>query len=182
MMGLTVKPVKTIFLGERNMNTITANHTVENDSPGVNVMPPTVFLICLILGGILELLFPRDFPLLAWPIRVALGLVLGGAGFAFMIIAHENFKRIGVNVPTNQPASSLVTSGAYRFSRNPMYLGGSALFMGTGLMVGSLWLLATCLPLAFYLTFYVIPREETYMERVFGDEYRAYRRRVGRWL
>lgn len=63
-----------------------------------------------------------------------------------------------------------------------MYVGGSVFFLGIGLAVGSLWLLAAYLPLGLYLSFYVIPREEAYMERIFGDEYRDYRRRIRRWL
>jgi protein-S-isoprenylcysteine O-methyltransferase Ste14 len=155
---------------------------VEQDSPGVNIMPPIVFYACLILGGLLEFVFPKDFPLLSRPIRMFLGLGLGGSGFAFMVVAHEAFKRIDTNVPTNLPATTFVMQGAYRFSRNPMYVGGSAFFMGIGLMVGSLWMMAAYIPLGIYLSLYVIPREEAYMERTFGDEYKAYRSRVRRWL
>ena len=99
-----------------------------------------------------------------------------------MVVAHETFKRIDTNVPTNLPATTFVMQGAYRFSRNPMYVGGSAFFMGIGLMVGSLWMMAAYIPLGIYLSLYVIPREEAYMERTFGDEYKAYRSRVPRWL
>ena len=155
---------------------------IENDSPGVNIMPPTVFYACLILGGILEFLFPHDFPVLSKPVRIVLGLGIGGAGFAFMMVAHEKFKRIGTNIPTNLPATTFVVQGAYNYSRNPMYVGGSAFFLGIGLAIGSLWMLAAYLPLGLYLALYVIPREEAYMERVFGDEYRLYCSRVRRWL
>ena len=155
---------------------------IDHDSPGVNIMPPTVFYACLILGGILEFLFPHDFPVLSKPVRIVLGLILGGAGFAFMTVAHEKFKRIGTNIPTNLPATSFVVQGAYNFSRNPMYVGGSAFFLGIGLAIGSLWMLAAYVPLGLYLAFYVIPREEAYMRRVFGDDYRTYCSRVRRWL
>ena len=164
------------------MTLATTSYRVEHDSPGVNIMPPTVFYACLILGGVLEFLFPNDFPILSKPVRLVLGLGLGGAGLVFMLIAHEKFKRIGTNVPTNLPATTFVLQGAYRFSRNPMYVGGSAFFLGIGLLVGSLWILAAYLPLGLYLWLYLIPREEAYMERVFGDEYRTYCRRVRRWL
>jgi len=164
------------------MNLATIADKVENDSPGVNIMPPTVFYVCLILGAIMEFLFPHDFPVLSRPVRIVLGLGFGGAGFAFMGIAHQKFKSIGTNIPTNLPATTFVVQGAYRFSRHPMYVGGSAFFLGIGLMVGSLWMLAAFLPLGLYLSLYVIPREEAYMERVFGEEYSAYCRRVRRWL
>ena len=164
------------------MTLATTSDRVEHDSPGVNIMPPTVFYACLILGGVLEFLFPHDFPILSKPMCLVLGIGLGGAGFVFMVIAHEKFKSLGTNVPTNLPATTFVLQGAYRFSRNPMYTGGSAFFLGIGLLVGSLWMLAAYLPLGLYLWLYLIPREEAYMERVFGDEYRTYCRRVRRWL
>jgi protein-S-isoprenylcysteine O-methyltransferase Ste14 len=63
-----------------------------------------------------------------------------------------------------------------------MYLGGSAWFLGIGLLVGSLWMLAAYIPLGLYLSLYVIPREEAYMERTFGDTYGAYCRNVRRWI
>jgi hypothetical protein len=51
-----------------------------------------------------------------------------------------------------------------------------------GLIAGSLWILVLYLPLAFYLAWYVIPREEAYMEREFGNDHRQYRQSVRRWL
>ena len=124
---------------------------LKQDSPGVHLMPPTIFWACLICGGILELLFPYEFPIISDPVRLVLGIVIGGAGFTFMVVAHETFKHSGTAVPTNQSATTLVVKGAYRFSRNPMYVGGSAFFLGIGLVAGSLWIFAFYLPLAFYL-------------------------------
>lgn len=155
---------------------------VQQDSPGVKLMPPSVYFLCLILGGIFELFMPLDFPVLSNLARIVLGVGIGGAGFVFMMIAHEKFKSIGTNVPPNLPATAFVVQGAYRFSRNPMYVGGSAFFIGIGLAAGSLWILAAFFPLFFYLALYVIPHEEAYMEREFGEAYRAYCRKVRRWL
>ena len=171
-----------IFFREGEMAIVTTVDKFEHDSPGVNIMPPTVFLACLILGGILEFWLPHDFPVLSRPLRIVLGLCIGSVGFAFMMVAHEKFKSIGTNIPTNLPATTFVAQGAYRFSRNPMYAGGSVFFLGIGLAIGSLWMLAAYIPLGLYLALYVIPREEAYMERVFGDEYRTYCKRVRRWL
>ena len=164
------------------MDTTVNGDKLVHDSPGVNLMPPVVFWACLVCGGILEFLFPQEFPLVPAPVRLAGGLIIGAAGFAFMAAAHESFKRSGTSVPPNQPAGVFVDKGPYRFSRHPMYAGGSAFFLGIGLAAGSLWLLALYLPLALYLALYVIPREEAYMNRAFGSHYRQYRREVRRWL
>ena len=154
----------------------------EQDSPGVDIMPPMIFYTCLAFGAVLNFFMPHDFALLSRPLRILLGLGLGGAGFTLMMMAHEKFKRIGTNVPTNLPATTLVVHGVYRFSRNPMYVGGSAFFLGIGLVAGSFWMMASYLPLGLYLSFYVIPREEAYMNRKYGDAYRTYSRQVRRWL
>ena len=164
---------------------MTAAHLSENvgtDSPGVNIMPPLVFFGCLILGGALEFFAAMAFPLFSRVTRIVLGVLLGGCGFAFMLIAHETFKRNKTNVPTNLPATAFVVKGTYRISRNPMYVGGSAFFLGIGLAIGSMWMLAAYIPLGLYLWLYVIPREEAYMERTFGENYRSYCRKVRRWL
>ena len=110
------------------MNLATIADRVEHDSPDVNIMPPTVFYACLILGGFLEFLFPHDFPVLSRPVRIVLGSGLGAAGFAFMGIALEQFKGTGTHIPTNLPATTFGVQGGYRFCHNPMYVGGTAFF------------------------------------------------------
>lgn len=86
---------------------------------------------------------------------------LGGDHWDYRVciygLAHEKFKKTGANVPTNLPATTFIVQGAYRFSRNPMYVGGSAFLLGIGIMAGSWWLLVAYIPLGLYLAFYVIP-------------------------
>ena len=164
------------------MTATTFTDRVEQDSPGVNLMPPVVFYTCLLLGGVFEFFVPSHIPLFAKPLHIGLGMLVGGSGFAFMMVAHEKFKRISTNIPTNRPATAFVVEGAYGISRNPIYVGGSAFFLGIGLMLGSIWMLAAYIPLGLYLSRFVIPREEAYLERTFGDDYKAYRRKVRRWL
>lgn len=150
-------------------------------SPGIKIMPPTVFYCCLLLGIGLEWLLPTSFSMTAaW--RLGLGVALGGAGFTFMMYGHERFKRLGTNVRTNLPAKRLVRGGAYRYSRNPMYVGGSALYLGLALCANSLWMAASWLPLGGFLALYVVPKEETYMLARFGEAYAAYCDAVRRWL
>ncbi|WP_459917275.1 methyltransferase family protein [Desulfocicer niacini] len=154
----------------------------KNDNPGVNIMPPVVFCICLSAGGIAEFFFPSFFFLLDHPVVRVIGILIGIAGFIFMMCAHEKFKALGTSVPTNQSASQCVIKGAYRFSRNPMYVGGSAFFLGLGLALGSLWMIISYFPLGVYLACYVVPKEESYMKRNFKNEYPAYCAKVRRWI
>ncbi len=80
------------------------------------------------------------------------------------------------------PSSALVTSGPYRFTRNPMYLGMASLYAGIALAFGLLWSLALLLVVLVVIDRGVIAREERYLERRFGDEYRLYKQQVRRWL
>lgn len=155
---------------------------IGDDSPRVRFMPPRVFWLCLLVGGFLFWLFPWRINWFTPTWRIALGAGLALAGFSFMMWGHGIFRDRDVNVPTNLPARELVMQGAYRFSRNPMYVGFLAILLGIGLAVGSWWMLLNSLPMALYLAFYVVPREEAYLTRAFGDDFLNYRLEVRRWL
>jgi protein-S-isoprenylcysteine O-methyltransferase Ste14 len=149
------------------------------DSPGVVIVPPAVFLTCLVCGAALSLWegwYGWSLPL------IIAGLATGVAGFAFMGWGHGRFKSLGVNVKTSLPASQLVTKGAYGISRNPMYVGFVAILAGLGIANGSVPMLLSAVSMFVYLDWYVIPREEKYLARTFGDEYKAYCRKIRRWL
>ncbi|NMC48569.1 MAG: isoprenylcysteine carboxylmethyltransferase family protein [Desulfovibrio sp.] len=152
------------------------------DSPGVYVKPPRIFQLCLVAGLILEYAIPTAIPAIPKTARLVSGAALAAAGFAFMMWGHTLFTRLGVNVKTILPASRLVTAGAYRRSRNPMYVGFLAILVGLGLALGSVWMVLTAVPMALYLGLYVVPREEAYLARRFGPDYETYRRNVRRWL
>jgi protein-S-isoprenylcysteine O-methyltransferase Ste14 len=78
--------------------------------------------------------------------------------------------------------ASLVTGGIHGWSRNPIYVGMFLIYGGIGVASQSLWTLILALPLAISLRYGVVAREEAYLERRFGDAYRDYKARVGRWL
>jgi len=80
------------------------------------------------------------------------------------------------------PATALVTTGPYRYTRNPMYLGLAFLYAGIALAFGLLWALAALPVVLLVVDRVVIPPEERHLEAQFGDEYRAYKSRVRRWI
>jgi protein-S-isoprenylcysteine O-methyltransferase Ste14 len=131
------------------------------------------------LGLWYQHLHPRGFlPASLAPVLGGLFVVLGFVGFAGVWA----FRRAGTSPNPWRPASALVTSGPYGFSRNPMYLGFTFLYIGVTCWSNSLWPL---LPLPFILLYMdrdIIAKEEAYLERRFGDSYREYRGRVRRWL
>jgi protein-S-isoprenylcysteine O-methyltransferase Ste14 len=151
-----------------------------SDTAGVVIRPPVLFLICLVAGLLLEWVLPParfESPWL-W----ALGLVLIAGGAALVITAAQYFRRAGTSVPTWRPTTALVPTGPYRFTRNPIYIGLSAIYLGIAALAGSLWIALLVVPALLVLHFGVVLREEAYLERRFGEEYRAYRTRVRRWI
>ena len=152
------------------------------DSPGVNLYPPIIFLACLLAGVALEHEHYWPVPLLPQPIGLGAGLAVALCGFAFMGWGHRKFRKLGLNVKTNLPAGTLVTNEAFRYSRNPMYVGFVSILAGLGLAAGSLPMLLSAVPMFLYLDWYVIRREEKYMRRRFGVEYEIYCKNVRRWL
>lgn len=84
-----------------------------------------------------------------------------------------------VGVAGDAAASSF---GPYRFSRNPDYLGQALVVAGLGLVLGNGWVLLALVPALLLVRYGVIAREERYLERKFGEDYRCFRRRVRRWL
>ena len=86
------------------------------------------------------------------------------------------------NVDPTQPTTTIVTSGPFRFTRNPIYTSLTLLYIGIALIVNSL-LTILLLPIILVLmNVGVIAREERYLERKFGTQYLAYKQRVHRWL
>jgi protein-S-isoprenylcysteine O-methyltransferase Ste14 len=150
------------------------------DSAGVIAPPPLIYLAGVGLGFALEALLPSaSLPgWLRWAVGGALllvGLVLARAFFRALVAG-------GTPVSPYSPSTALVTSGPYRFSRNPGYLGMALVFAGISLMSSAVWSLVALVPTLAVIEFGVIRREERYLERTFGEEYRSYRTRVRRWL
>ena len=82
----------------------------------------------------------------------------------------------------DKPVSSLVEDGPFRYSRNPGYLSLTMLYAGIAILRNALWAILL-LPLVLYvMKREVIEREERYLQRTFGEEYLAYKRRVRRWV
>ena len=101
---------------------------------------------------------------------------------ALVAWAIVTMTRAGSNVPTSLPTTTIVNTGPYRFTRNPIYLGMVLGLIGLAIALNSLWLLLMLVPFALVIRYGVVTREEVYLERKFGDVYRGYRSRVRRWL
>lgn len=154
-----------------------------DDSPRILFPPPLVYVLLAGAGFALDLAAPWRLAGggAARTLAVAGGVVLA-AGIAFDFVSVALFLRAGTSPIPRRPASRIVATGPYRFTRNPMYLGMTLTVAGVGLLTNVGWILLAGLAAALVIDRAVIPREEAYLERRFGAAYVDYRRRVRRWL
>ena len=152
------------------------------DRAGVAVLPPVPFGIGLGIGALIHfLLEPLPFFPDTWVGHVA-GWPLVMTSVVLVIWARQTMTHSGVSVNVYKPTNSIVVSGPFGFTRNPMYLSMTLLYGGVSLIINAVWPILF-LPAVLTVVHYgVIAREERYLERKFGQEYQRYRSGVRRWL
>ncbi|MGE5373620.1 MAG: methyltransferase family protein [Bacteroidota bacterium] len=155
--------------------------TKEQDRPEISPMvhPPLVAVLFIVLAYFLGRFVP--LPLAPLVLQYT-GLALTFAGFLLGIGAFLEFRKARTTLNPHGSTKQLVTSGIYRFTRNPIYLGFLLMVIGLPLNSGLYWgiLLAPFYMLTMYSL--VIKREEVYLERKFKGQYTNYISRVRRWL
>ncbi len=150
------------------------------ESAHVVIAPALYYLVGLLLGFGLDLVSDL-IPGLPPSFRFS-GIVLILAGMVLTGLALLTLYRSGTAIDPMKRTTRLVTSGVYRVSRNPAYLGLVFVYAGIALIGRSSASLAL-LPIVIALVwFQVIRREESYLLSVFGEEYTRYSREVRRWL
>jgi len=152
------------------------------DVAGVIALPPLIFLGFLAAATVLEAIVPLSIPVAHSLARVVAGAVLAAGGFVMIAIGTRRFTAAGTNIPPTLPTTALVVDGIYGRTRNPLYLGTTLIYLGLGVAAGSLWAIGLLVPLLWVINVGVVKREERYLERKFGDAYRAYKARVRRWI
>jgi protein-S-isoprenylcysteine O-methyltransferase Ste14 len=152
------------------------------DVPGVVVFPPLIPLAVLVVGILLDWLVPLSFLApIPIPVRIVAGLALMVLGAASGIAGDNTFQRIGTNTNPMHPALKLADHGIFSHLRNPMYVGMALLVLGITVFFALEWTLLALVVGAFVMHFGVVLREERYLERKFGDDYRRYKQRVPRY-
>lgn len=154
-----------------------------SENSGVRIFPPGVYLGGLVVGYLIQWGFPIAIAPEGWsrPVRF-LGAVLLVLGIAFVGWAARLFSQLGTPPNPTLPTTALATDGPYRFTRNPMYLGMGLMLAGLALIGNALWPLLTLIPVIGIIRMQVVYREERYLEAKFGEEYRAFKARVRRWI
>ena len=106
------------------------------------------------------------------PVEVAIGFVIAALGEAVRFWAAGHLLK----------TKELITSGPYRYTRNPIYVGMTAVYLSVALLANAAWPLVMLPVVLVIVATMVIGREERYLSRTFGEEYLEYCRRVRRWL
>ncbi|MFZ5876087.1 MAG: methyltransferase family protein [Nitrospirota bacterium] len=150
------------------------------DDPGVIAPPLLVYAVAFGVAVILHALVPLRVG--AWPMRLVGGTLLIAAG---ILLARGAFRAMGLAGTSANPYASttaLVTQGPFRWTRNPLYLAQTFLYVGMAMALNTLWPLVWLPAVLLVMRYGVIEREERRLERQFGEVYQAYAAMVRRWF
>lgn len=151
------------------------------DHPDVSIHPPTILFAALIIGFTIRVFIGGWLPFSRVFAEGFGGLImLGGLGLAIASISA--FAEAGETLRPATPSHQLFTGGAYKYSRNPIYLAMVLFGVGFGVATLNLWIILTTIGAGVIFNFFVIPGEEAYLKRRFGDEFTAYKAKVRRWV
>ncbi|MBU2576966.1 MAG: isoprenylcysteine carboxylmethyltransferase family protein [Nanoarchaeota archaeon] len=138
------------------------------------------FLIFIIIGGFLHFLFPIR-QIIFYPLTL-IGLFLFFIGWIPNVCIGIYFRKIGTSIPSHKMPKKLITSGYFRFSRNPVYLGIFVSLLGEAIFLGSI--VTFIVPVLFFIlvSIFNVPFEEKNLEKQFGKKYQDYKKKVRRWI
>lgn len=153
---------------------------------GVNFPPPLYFMLGFLAGWLLHRLVPLHIPGANGIGGIvgmrAVGWLLIAPGVALLVWAQITFRRHRTTVIPNRPATAMVTDGPYNFTRNPMYVSFTLLYVGFALVTRMLWPIIVLPAVLLLLTVFVIQREERYLSDAYGEDYAAFSAKVRRWV
>ena len=150
------------------------------DNPGVMAPTPLIYATALAAG----LLANRRYRIPFLPRRVArtVGPALVVSGLAIGVLGSREMRRAETNLDPRKPATTVVTEGPFRFTRNPLYLSMLLMYLGVSALANGLAPILLLPVVQRLMRSGVIEREERYLERKFGDEYMQYKVGTPRWI
>jgi protein-S-isoprenylcysteine O-methyltransferase Ste14 len=143
-------------------------------------LPPAYLFAALSAMVLLHFLVPV-YQLTSHPWN-AIGLIPLIIGIVLNLAADASLKKHGTTVKPYEPSTTLITSGIYKYSRNPMYLGMIMILIGVALLMGSLTPYSIVLIFIITIDRHFIRPEEEMLNRQFGRAWAEYRNNVRRWL
>ncbi|HJN46728.1 MAG TPA: isoprenylcysteine carboxylmethyltransferase family protein [Vicinamibacterales bacterium] len=154
----------------------------DRDGASVRIPPPFVYLAAVIAGGLVDrylFAIPLDLP---GDVRFGAAALVTVIGVGVMAAAVGLFKRTGQDPKPWKSTPEIISTGVYRVTRNPMYMGMALLQAGIGLALVSAWIIAL-VPVVLAVVYVTAVRhEEAYLEEKFGAAYLSYKSLVRRWI
>ena len=150
------------------------------DRANVIAFPPLLFLGTFLVSLLLRFLFPT--PLLPTATALIIGLPLAFAGVVLLLLGFREMIRHKTTINPSGVTTTIVSGGLYRYTRNPMYIALTVIYLGSSIAANAWWGLLLLIPLLVLVQKGIIEREETYLTRKFGDEYLRYKAKVRRWV
>ena len=144
------------------------------------LVPPILFLLCLVVMFILNSLYPIDYWLKS-PLNL-LGILPIMIGFLSLFTTLNQYRKIRTEINTFKQPNKLITNGLFKYSRNPIYLGFTLVLLGAATLFGNV---AAIIPVIFFFllsNFWYIPFEEKNLEKFFGHSYLVYKKDERRWI
>jgi protein-S-isoprenylcysteine O-methyltransferase Ste14 len=156
-----------------------SSSTAGKDVPGVIARPPLIYLATIVAGYLLGRVWaPPPLPAGLEP----LGWALIAGALLLMLWAAQEFRKAGTSFHPTEPDTAVISTGPYRLTRNPLYIGLTSITAGVALLQSHAWVLVLLVPTLLVMHHGVIVREERYLERKFGAVYTDYKARVRRWI
>lgn len=152
------------------------NKQLEKKTIPAPILTIVHIIIALLVGRLLPLPLPFS-PIVQW-----LGLGLTLIGLVLGILALMEFKRMRASLASKKNTSALITTGVYKYSRNPVYLGFVFMLIGLPLNSGNYWGIILAWPLITFINNFVIKWEENYLENRHKEQFASYKSKVRRWL
>ena len=155
---------------------------MKEDNPGIYIPPPVIFAVIFIVAFFIQKIIPIDDSLFQKDATKTVGILFFLIALYLLVKGVWKFIETGNTLITIQPASSLQSSGIYKFTRNPMYFGLIGLYLALTCSIGNWWHIIFLPILILIIQEYVIKREEKYLARKFGQQYLDYKKKVRRWM
>ena len=148
----------------------------------LKIPPPVVALVISVVMWGISLATSRFEISPAFRYASVIVIALAGFGFAISGVRAIRQARTTISPVTPEAATSLVTSGVYRFTRNPMYLGLCLVLLAWAVFLSSPWAVLGPVAFVLYINEFQIAPEEKVLSKLFGHAFAEYQSKVRRWL
>ena len=152
------------------------------DNAGVVAPPPLIFGVPLAAALYEETSHHLPVPMMSQPFAMIAGVALILLGLILVLGAFVQFGRARTTIMPYRPTTAIVDRWPYSFTRNPMYVAMTVIYIGIAIFFNSLWPFLLLPLVLLVMQRGVIEREERYLDGKFGSDYADYKSRVRRWL